>query len=125
MKTVLSVFCCLGVLLLLTSCDNGDSSSGGRGDFEDVSFLVKAPADGGDPFVICYNANNNVITTKQVCTWNCAYYESNNPRKVVLTFDERIICIDTGPPDPVTGVAPQNCELKIALVDESFGACIL
>ena len=86
MKTVLSVLCWLGIVVMLTGCDNGDDDSGtagGRGDWPEVSFAV-----GDDGTVICYNADTNVITTNQTCTWNCAIYATNNPnnapRKVVL-----------------------------------------
>ncbi len=71
MKTVLSVFCCLCVLVMLTGCDNGDDggSSGGPGRWPTVSFTI----DDNDN-ITCFNADSNVITTKQICIWNCAFY---------------------------------------------------
>ncbi len=124
---------------MLTSCDNGDSggTSGGGGDYPQVSFVKEGSGD--DEHVICYNANNNVITTQQVCTWNCATYNSTQPRFVQLTFDEALVCVElgidegTGEVDPDTGEVDEgtgetSCtlyETQFALVDEKFGACIL
>jgi hypothetical protein len=122
MKTVLSVVCSLGVLVMLAACDNGDSSSGDRGDFADVSFVKQTV--NGEEIVTCYNADNNVRTTNQVCTWNCAYYHSSEPRWVQLTFDEALICNPTGEEDE-DGNAVQECNLEMALVGEKFGACVL
>lgn len=93
MKTVLSVLCWLGIVVMLTGCDNGDDDSGtagGYGAWPEVSFAI-----GDNGTVICYNADSNVITTKQICTWNCALYESNQPRYVKLTFDETQVCEET------------------------------
>ena len=65
MKTILSVCCCIGVFVLLSACDSGDSggSSGGRGDYPEVSFIKDGSGD--DEHAVCYNADNSVITTKR------------------------------------------------------------
>jgi hypothetical protein len=134
MKTVLSVLCWLGIVVMLTGCDNGDDNSGtagGRGDWPEVSFAV-----GDDGTVICYNADTNVITTNQTCTWNCAIYATNNPtnapRKVVLRFDEALVCRETGKEtvvDPITmeetEKITETCENEVALVKEDFYMCVL
>lgn len=90
MKTVLSLLCWLCVVVMLTGCDNGDDggSSSARGDFPQVSFLINESTGQ----VTCYNADSNVITTQQICTWNCAYYEGRAPSKVTLYFDEGLVC---------------------------------
>ena len=124
MKKFISAVCMIGMLILLSACDNdsGDGTAGGRGDFPDVSFVKQT--QNGEERVICYNADSNVITTQQVCVWNCAYYQSNQPRWVELTFDEALICVETGV-DPTTGVATEECSTELALVRERFGACAL
>ena len=131
MKTVLSVLCWIGIAVMISGCDNGDDSgtAGGRGNWPQVSFQVD---DNGN--VVCYNADSNVITTNQTCTWNCAYYAVNNsgnaPRKVVLRFDEALVCNDSGietEVDPETGeetvTVTQDCNNEIALVKEDFYPC--
>ncbi len=132
MKTVLSVLCWIGIAVMISGCDNGDDdggTAGGRGDWPQVSFVV----DDNDN-VICYNADSNVVTTKQICTWNCAYYDVNNPRnaprKVVLQFDEALVCQDSGIEttiDPDTGEetvnVTQDCTNEVALVKEDFYPC--
>ncbi len=133
MKTVLSVVCWLGIVVMLTGCDNGDDdggTAGGRGDWPVVSFTLNA--DGNS--VTCFNADSNVITTNQTCTWKCAYYATNNPnnapRKVVLRFDEALVCQATGTEtvtDPDTGEERveivETCENEFALVKEDFYYC--
>ena len=133
MKTVLSVLCWLGIVVMLTGCDNGDDdggTAGGGGNWPDVSFTLNA--DGNS--VTCFNADSNVITTNQTCTWNCAIYATNNPtnapRKVVLRFDEALVCQQTGigtEIDPDTGeeteVIEETCENQFALVKEDFYYC--
>ena len=145
MKTVLSVFCCLCVVVLLTGCDNGDDggSSGGPGDFPDVSFLLNETTGQAT----CYNADNSVITTKQTCTWNCAYYNGGGARRVTLVFAEDLVCTETADNtynatvDKTTDIAAGTiketyadtssgsvssdvtCEEEFALVSESFGPC--
>ncbi|MBE0582821.1 MAG: hypothetical protein IH612_03555, partial [Desulfofustis sp.] len=120
MKTVLSMLLVVSLSVLLASCDgDSDGSSGGRGDFPNVSY-----AKVGDR-VECYNANGNVYTGgKQVCTWNCAYHDANTPRWVQLTFDDALVCEDTGvteTTDPVTGETTtevtQTCTNELALVN--------
>ena len=132
MKTVLSVLCWIGIAVMISGCDNGDDdggTAGGRGDWPEVSFVLD---DNGN--VNCFNADNNVITTNQTCTWNCAYYAVNNsgnaPRKVVLVFDEALVCRETGREgvvDPETGEEVENiteeCSNEIALVKENFYHC--
>ncbi len=120
MKTVCSVLCMIGLVVLLGSCkSDSDSSSGGRGDFPDVSYARSANG------VTCYNANSNVYTGgKQVCTWNCAYHDSNTPRYVQLTFDEALVCEPTGI-DPVTGEVTETCSNEFALVKRKYGPCVL
>jgi hypothetical protein len=132
MKTVLSVLCWLGIVVMLTGCNNGEDSSGsagGRGDWPVVSFTVDNNGN-----VTCYGADSNVITTKQICTWNCAYYDVNNsgnaPRKVVLRFDEALVCQATGTEtvtDPDTNEeitqVVETCENEVALVKEDFYYC--
>ena len=85
MKTVLTVMCWLGVAIMLASCNGSSGSSGGGGDYSQVSF----EKFGTEPNerVRCYNANSNTVTTVQICTWNCAYYESDTPSYVQLTFN--------------------------------------
>ncbi len=121
MKTVLSVLCCLGMLVMLAGCDNGDDggSSGGPGRWPTVSFTVD---DNGN--VTCWNADSNVITTQQICIWNCAYYRNDKPRYVQLVFDEAPVCTPTGELDeedePVL-----ECNVETALVKESAKSCRL
>jgi len=121
MKTVLSVLCCLGMLVMLAGCDNGDDggSSGGPGRWPTVSFTVD---DNGN--VTCLNADSNVITTRQTCIWNCAYYHIDKPRYVQLWFDEAPVCTPTGELDeedePVL-----ECNVEVALVRESLKSCRL
>jgi hypothetical protein len=132
MKTVLSVLCWIGIAVMISGCDNGDDNggtAGGRGDWPQVSFRVD---DSGN--VICYNADNNVVTTNQTCTWKCAYYAVNNPgnapRKVELIFDDALVCEDSGietTVDPDTGEetvnVTQECANEVALVKENFSPC--
>ena len=121
MKTVLSVFCCLCVVVLFTACDNGDDggSSGGPGRWPTVSFTVD---DAGN--VTCLNADSNTITTRQTCIWNCAFYHIDKPRYVQLWFDEAAVCTPTGELDeedePIL-----ECNVETALVRESFKSCRL
>lgn len=121
MKTVLSVLCCLGMLVMLAGCDNGDDggSSGGPGRWPTVSFTVD---DDGN--VTCLNADSNVITTRQTCIWNCAFYHIDKPRYVQLWFDEGLVCTPSGI-DEETGEVTETCEPQIALVRESFKECRL
>ncbi len=132
MKTVLSVLCWIGIAVLISGCDDGDDggTAGGYGiaSFPEVSFTVD---DNGN--VTCYNADKNVITTQQICVWNCANYNNKNKvRKVTLYFDEALVCRDTGietTVDPVTGLetekVTQTCENEVALVKEDFDPCVL
>jgi len=124
MKTILSVCCWIGIVVLLSACDNGDSggSSGGRGDYPQVSFVKEGSGD--DVHAVCYNADNNVITTVQVCTWNCATYHSTQPRFVQLTFDNALVCVETGI-DETTGEPTEECGVEFALIGQQFGACVL
>jgi hypothetical protein len=74
-----------------------------------------------------------VITTQQICTWNCAYYNNKGAvRKVTLWFDEALVCRDSGietTTDPDTGEevtkVTQECTNEIALVKEDFDPCVL
>ena len=86
MKTVLSVLCWIGIMAMLSGCDDGDDggSAGGYDDFPDVAFAVNE----GSTTVTCFNADKSVITTRQTCIWNCAYYDGKSPRKVTLYFDD-------------------------------------
>lgn len=152
MKTVLSVFCCLCVVVLFTGCDNGDDggSSGGPGRWPSVSFTID---DNGN--VTCLNADSNTITTRQTCIWNCAYYHISKPRYVQLWFEETQVCeeVPSGTSsstsdssstrttdvatDTTTGTdtstatsnvtsgSALSCETKVALVRESFKSCRL
>jgi len=91
MKTVLSVLCWIGIAVMISGCDNGDDdggTAGGYGDWPQVSFRI----DEGSENVTCYNSNSNVVTTNQVCTWNCAYYGGGQPRYVQLTFGDSLVC---------------------------------
>ena len=108
---------------MFTSCDNGDSggTSGGRGDYPQVSFVKEGSGD--DEHVKCFNTDNNVITTEQVCTWNCATYNSSQPRFVQLTFDHALVCNQTGVDDE--GEPTIECKNELALVNEKFGSCVL
>ena len=130
MKTVLSVLCWIGIVAMLSGCDSGDDggTAGARGDFPEVSFVLNE--DTGN--VVCYNADKNVITTQQICTWNCAYYEGRNARKVTLFFDESLVCVDSGietTTDPVTGEekqeVTQECSNEVALVKVDYDPCVL
>ncbi len=132
MKTVLSVLCWIGIAVMISGCDNGDDDSGtaaGRGDWPAVSFQVDENGN-----VTCFNADSNVITTTQTCTWNCAIYAVNNsgnaPRKVVLQFDEALVCRESGKEttiDPDTGeeveTITEECTNEVALVKEDFYHC--
>ncbi len=132
MKTVLSVLCWIGIAVMISGCDNGDDdggTAGGRGDWPVVSFRV----DDNDN-VTCFNADSNVVTTNQTCTWNCGLYAVNNPgnapRKVVLVFDDALVCRDSGIEiieDPDTGeqveTITQECSNELALVRENFSPC--
>ena len=123
MKTILSFLCCMTMVAFITSCDNGDSggSSGGGGDYPQVSFLISA---GDDERIICYNADNYSLTTAQICTWNCAYYNTNQPQYVQLTFNMVEICEDIVDADGV--VTGQECqEPELLLVHQELGACRL
>jgi len=126
MKTVLTVLCWFCVVVMLNGCDNGDDggTAGARGDFPDVSFTVDENGN-----VTCWNADKNVITTRQICTWNCAYYEGMSPRKVTLWFDEAPVCIPTGvvTVDPDTGeeTIEQECNIETALVKVDYAPCML
>lgn len=124
MKTILSFLCCITMVAFITSCDNGDSggSSGGGGDYPQVSF-VKTTV-GGEERVTCYNADNYSLTTAQICTWNCAYYNTAQPQFVQLTFNDGLICVPTGEVDE-TGAPIEECEIELALVDQELGACRL
>ena len=121
MKTVLSVLCCLGMLVMLAGCDNGDDggSSGGPGRWPTVSFTVD---DNGN--VTCLNADSNVITTRQTCIWNCAFYHIDKPRYVQLWFDEAPVCTPTGELDEMDEPVLE-CNVETALVRESFKECRL
>ncbi|MCB2217614.1 hypothetical protein [Desulfofustis glycolicus] len=125
MKTVLSIALAITLSVLLTSCDSdSDGSSGGRGDFPNVSYAKVS--SGAEGFLVeCYNANGNVYTGgKQVCTWNCAYHDSRTPRFVQLTFDEALVCEQTGV-DATTGLATETCTREMALVDRKYSPCVL
>jgi hypothetical protein len=121
MKTVLSVLCCFVIIFTLSGCSDGDDggSSGGPGRWPSVSFTV----DNSDN-VKCWNADSNVITTRQICIWNCAYYESSIPRYVKLEFDEAPVCVPTGEFDE-EGDPILDCNVEVALVSESFQSCRL
>lgn len=130
MKTVLTVLCWIGIAALLGGCDDGDDggTAGAYGDFPQVSFVLNESTGN----VTCYNADNNVITTQQICTWNCAYYEGRSPRKVTLFFDEALVCVDSGietTTDPDTGEeiekVTQECTNEIALVKVDYDPCVL
>jgi hypothetical protein len=120
MKTVLSMALAITLSVLLASCDSdSDGSSGGRGDFPNVSYAKVGER------VECYNANGNVYTGgKQVCTWNCAYHDSRTTRFVQLTFDEALVCEQTGV-DATTGLATETCTREMALVDRKYAPCVL
>jgi hypothetical protein len=123
MKTVLTVMCWLGVAIMLGACSDSDSgSSGGGGDYPQVSF--EKTGSGDTERVVCYNATSNTITTSQICIWNCAYYESDTPQYVKLTFGQGTVCYDTGETDD-EGNAIQECNLELALLDRETGACRL
>ncbi|MCG6931538.1 MAG: hypothetical protein LJE64_13365 [Desulfofustis sp.] len=132
MKTVLTVLCWIGIAVMLGGCDDGDDNggtAGAYGDFPEVSFVINESTGN----VICYNADKNVITTQQICTWNCAYYNNKGAvRKVTLWFDEALVCRDSGietTTDPDTGEevtkVTQECTNEIALVKEDFDPCVL
>ncbi len=121
MKTVLSVLCCFAMLVVLTGCRNGDDggSSGGPGRWPTVSFTI----DDNDN-ITCLNADNNVITTRQTCVWNCAYYNIDKPRYVQLWFDEALVCVPSGINEE-TGEVTETCETEVALVREIIKECKL
>lgn len=122
MKTILSLLCWLCVVVMLTGCDNGDDggTTGARGDWPDVSFAI----DENTERVTCFNADKNVITTEQVCTWNCAFYQNTNtPAKVTLYFEPVLVCTETATSttDPETGeetvTVTEDCQTEIGLND--------
>lgn len=134
MKTVLSVLCWVGIAVMISGCDDGDDggSAGGYGEFPEVSFQIddQGTEDTSDDVVMCYNADKNVITTHQICTWNCANYNNKGAvRKVTLWFDEALICYPTGETevDEVTmeEKAIEECSMQLALVKEDFDPCVL
>lgn len=116
MKTILSVLCLMGIVALITSCDNGDSggTSGGGGDYPQATYKI-----GTAGTVTCYNADSNVKTssTRSDCTWNCAYYLGVGPRKVVLTFSEVTECT-TAADGTETCLDPE-----FMLSNQSFNVC--
>jgi len=109
------------MLVILAGCDNGDDggSSGGPGRWPTVSFTVD---DNGN--VTCLNADSNVITTRQTCIWNCAFYHIDKPRYVQLWFDEAPVCTPTGELDEMDEPVLE-CNVEVALVRESFKECRL
>ena len=120
MKTVLSFVCMIGMVVLLSSCKGDDNgSSGGNGDFPTVSFQ-KTTNSAGEEVAVCYNADTNVITTQQVCTWRCAYYLSD-PRWVQLTFNNALVCQVTGV--DANGDPIETCANEFALVEEKIKPC--
>lgn len=126
MKTVLSVLCWIGIVVMLTGCDNGDDGGTAinNGNFPEVSFTIDEAGN-----ITCYNADKNVITTKQICTWNCANYNNKGAvRKVTLYFDDALVCQATGiEVDPETGeeTITETCTNEVALVKEDFDMCVL
>lgn len=123
MKKVLFLLCWIGIAVMISGCDDGDDggSAGGYGEFPEVSFAINESTGK----VICYNADKNVITTNQICTWNCAHYNDYDaPRKVILWFDEALVPTD-GQVDPVTGDITYTYGYEMALVKEQFGTCVL
>ena len=141
MKTVLSVLCCFALIVILNGCRNGDDggSSGGPGRWPTVSFYFEEVGTSTDPNnksqrVVCANADSNVVTTRQTCIWNCAYYQLDKPRYVQLWFDETLVCTDTatsttttttGAPTTTTGTTTQNCTSEVGLVREILKECRL
>ena len=122
MKTVLSVLCWIGIVVMLTGCDNGDDGGTAinNGNFPEVSFTVDA-----DGNVTCLNADKNVITTQQICTWNCANYNNKGAvRKVTLWFDEGLVAVPSGV-DEETGEITYDYKTEMALVKEDFDMCVL
>lgn len=121
MKTVLSMLCCFVMIGMLAGCDNGDDSgsSGGPGRWPTVSFTI----DDNDN-VTCWNADTNVITTRQTCVWNCAYYNIDKPRYVQLWFDQGLVCVPSGI-DEESGEVTETCETEVALVREIIKECKL
>ena len=123
MKTVLAVLCWLGVAVMLGSCSSSDSgSSGGGTSYPQVTYEKFTPS-GGDERVRCFNADSNTITTMQICTWNCAYYNNSaTPQKWVLTFDEALVCTPNGEFDD-EGNALEDCSPQLAVVNQQASAC--
>lgn len=89
MKRFLSLLCCVGIIVFLSSCSDSDSggSSGGSGDLPQVSYTIFQ----GDEWATCYNADDSVIMNPyQTCTWNCATYDDSKPAywKLTILWDE-------------------------------------
>ena len=82
MKKLLTILCLIGIVGILTACDNGDS--GGKGStIPEVSYDLFDTSD----WVTCYNTKNSVVTNPtQTCTWDCATYQGSRPQFWRLTF---------------------------------------
>jgi len=129
MKKVLSVLCWIGIAVMISGCDNSDDdggAAGGSGDYPQVSYTI----DENDN-VTCFNADNNVITSGQKCTWRCAFYLST-PQWVELTFDQGLNCStdvtstttsSTGVPDTTTATENETCEEEMTLVNTKIKPC--
>ena len=90
MRTVLSIICLLGVVVLLGSC-SGSGSGGGSGSIPRASWEFK------NDNIICNNVTRSWIqykgTTTPVhyCEWNCAYNGGSNTAR----FVRKVITLDT------------------------------
>ena len=120
MKTVLSVLCCLGIIVMLAGCRDGDDggSSGGPGRWNAVNWEIT------DDGVTCFNADSNFSTTRNTCIWNCAFYHIDKPRYVQLWFEESLVCKATGI-DETTGEEIETCEREFGLTREILKECRL
>ncbi len=116
MKKALFLMCWIGIVVMISGCKDDGGSSGGGGDYPDVSFVLNESTGN----VVCYNADKNVITTEQKCTWACAYYLST-PKWVQLTFDETLVCVDSG--IDAEGKVTQTCTNEVGLVNTKIKPC--
>lgn len=88
----------LASLLLLAACgpdaptaDAGPGGGGGGGGGGDGGDEVKYTITCNE--VLCPGANDSVFRVERgSCTWNCATYEGQSNRRVVLDFRRRVGC---------------------------------
>lgn len=87
----------LATLLLLASCGPDDTKAdaggggGGGGGGDEVKYTITCAE------VLCPGADDSVFRVDSgVCTWNCANYQEQSSRRVVLDFVRRAGCWEFG-----------------------------